>query len=61
MCLQLRYRRFDAIEARHLLTTAIDRGAPPDEALAILSLLDRLEMGSQPGEPLRLRPNAASL
>ena len=55
------FHRGETREARRLLTTAIDRGAPPDEALAILSWLDRLEMGSQPGEPLRLRPKAASL
>jgi hypothetical protein len=55
------FHRGEAGEARRLLTAALDRGAPPDEALAILGRLDRLEIGARPAESLRLRPNAASL
>src|SRR5438552_10435817 len=55
------FDRGEADEARRLLTTAINRGAPADEALAILSRLDRLEMCARPADPLRMRPNPASL
>lgn len=36
------FHRGDAINARRLLTSAIDRGVSPDEALALLDRLDRL-------------------
>ena len=52
------FDRGDADEARRLLTAALDRGAPPDEALAVLSRLDRLDVGARPAEPLPLGPNA---
>src|SRR5215203_1373407 len=39
------FGRGDADTARRLLQTAIDRGAPSDEALAVLGRLDRLEPG----------------
>src|SRR5438552_18197983 len=55
------FARGESDEARRLLTTAINRGAPPDEALAILSRLDRLEICARPADPLRMRPNPASL
>jgi len=37
------FHRGDKDEARRLLLSAIDRGAPSDEALAVLERLDRLE------------------
>jgi len=37
------FQRGDAEEARRLLLSAIDRGAPSEEALAVLERLDRLE------------------
>jgi len=56
------FHRGEADEARRLLAAALDRGAPADEALVILSRLDRLELGGgQPAEPLRLHSNPASL
>lgn len=42
------FERGEASEARRLLQTAIGRGAPVDEALAVLDRLDRLEQGSTP-------------
>ena len=36
------FQRGDAAGARRLLTSAVERGAPPDEALALLDRLDRL-------------------
>src|ERR1700730_17386057 len=39
------FQRGDADEARRLLHTAISRGAPPEEALAVLDRLNRLEPG----------------
>lgn len=38
------FHRGEGGEARRLLRAAIDGGAPPDEALALLERLDRLEM-----------------
>jgi len=52
------FDRGDAAEARRLLTAAIDRGAPAEEALAVLGRLDRLEIGAQPGTSLRLSRKA---
>lgn len=40
------FERGDGGEARRLLQTALSRGAPPDEALAVLDRLNRLEHGS---------------
>jgi len=37
------FHRGDAGAARQLLTSAVERGAPQDEALAVLGRLDRLE------------------
>jgi tetratricopeptide (TPR) repeat protein len=55
------FDRGDAGEARRLLTAALDRGAPPDEALAVLSRLDRREIGARAAEPLPLGSNSANL
>jgi tetratricopeptide (TPR) repeat protein len=38
------FQRGEGGEARRLLRAALDGGAPPDEALALLERLDRLEM-----------------
>ena len=40
------FDRGDGREARRLLNAAIDRGAHPEEALAVLNRLDRLELGA---------------
>src|SRR5712692_9963894 len=45
------FHRGDGDEARRLLRAAIDGGAPPEEALALLDRLNRL--GSDPLEALR--------
>jgi hypothetical protein len=37
------FSRGDAADARRLLTSAIERGVPPDEALSMLDRLERLE------------------
>lgn len=42
------FQRGDGDEARRLLQSAIDRGAPSDEALALLERLDRLETTAHP-------------
>jgi len=42
------FRRGDASAARELLTSAVDRGASEDEALAVLGRLDRLEAAGLP-------------
>lgn len=42
------FERGEAGEARRLLQTAIGRGVPSDEALAVLDRLDRLEQGAVP-------------
>jgi len=50
------FNRGDAGEARRLLQAAMTQGAPPDEALAVLDRLNRLEQGSAaplPGTPAR--------
>ncbi len=39
------FERGDGDEARQLIRTAISQGAPPDEALAVLDRLNRLEHG----------------
>jgi tetratricopeptide (TPR) repeat protein len=43
------FERGEGVEARRLLQTAIGRGAPADEALAVLDRLDRLEHSWTPG------------
>lgn len=45
------FSRGDASAARRLLTSAVDRGAPADEALALLDRLDRLEATAPPAAP----------
>lgn len=42
------FHRGEGDEARRLLQAAMTQGAPPDEALAVLDRLDRLEHGSAP-------------
>src|SRR4029078_13594077 len=51
------FDRGEASEARRLLAAAISQGAPPDEALAILDRLNRLEQSSRqaPAESARKR------
>jgi len=57
------FHRGDANAARELLNTAVERGAPQDEALAVLGRLDRLEAAGSsaalepPARPAR-RPRA---
>jgi tetratricopeptide (TPR) repeat protein len=48
------FQRGDGREARRLLTAALDRGVHPEEALAVLSRLDRLELGATAAQPLPL-------
>ena len=48
------FTRGDAKAARRLLTTAIERGAAPEEALAMLDRLDRLEPVVRPAGRLTL-------
>jgi hypothetical protein len=57
------FDRGEASEARRLLEAAISQGAPPDEALAILDRLNRLEQSSRQAqtEPVRKRARAAAL
>jgi len=56
------FHRGEASAARELLTSAVDRGAPEDEALAVLGRLDRLEAAGlpsafePPARPVRRRP-----
>lgn len=42
------FQRGDAAGARRLLTSAVERGAPPEEALALLDRLDRLASVGEP-------------
>jgi tetratricopeptide (TPR) repeat protein len=53
------FHRGDGDEARRLLQAAIDRGAPPEEALAVLERLNRLEAAVTPAAPYRT-PRVAS-
>jgi hypothetical protein len=51
------FNRGDATAARQLLTSALERGAASDEALALLQRLDRLETASaQPDRAARPQP-----
>lgn len=43
------FDRGDAATARALLVSAVEYGAPRDEALAVLSRIERLETAAQPG------------
>jgi len=43
------FNRGDAAAARELLVSAVEHGAPRDEALAVLSRIERLETAAQPG------------
>src|SRR3954468_4378179 len=45
------FHRGDAAGARRLLTSAVERGAPPDEALALLDRLDRLAPAPSTADP----------
>jgi len=45
------FDRGDASAARELLNTAVDRGAPQEEALALLGRLDRLAAAGEPMAP----------
>jgi hypothetical protein len=47
------FQRGDGDEARRLLHAAIDGGAPPDEAHAVLDRLDRLDHVAAPAVPPR--------
>src|SRR5260370_17175916 len=47
------FRRGEGDEARRLLQAAMNHGAPPDEALAVLDRLDRLHQGLPPPPPPR--------
>jgi tetratricopeptide (TPR) repeat protein len=48
--------RGDADEARKLITAAVEHGASPDEALAVLARIDRLENAIGPRHPGTTRP-----
>src|SRR5712671_1698796 len=47
------FARGDAEDARRLLTSAVERGARPEEALAMLERLDRLAPVAAPAAPRR--------
>jgi tetratricopeptide (TPR) repeat protein len=49
------FQRGEGDQARRLLQNAIEKGAPPDEALAILDRLSRLEQGSAMARPSATR------
>src|SRR4029078_8992659 len=57
------FDRGESSEARRLLEAAISQGAPPDEALAILDRLNRLEQTSRQAqtEPARKRARAGPI
>ncbi len=55
------FHRGEADRARRLLQAAIDGGAPPEEALAVLERLNRLEPPAGPVAPPRARVDAAPL
>jgi tetratricopeptide (TPR) repeat protein len=45
------FQRGDAEDARRLLTSAVDRGVSPDEAISLLDRLDRLVPGTEEPPP----------
>jgi len=55
------FDRGDAAAARRLLASAVEHGASPDEAHALLARIDRLEIAAAPPEPAPRRsdPRAA--
>jgi hypothetical protein len=55
------FDRGDAAAARRLVASAVEHGASPDEALALLARIDRLEIAAARPEPAPLRsdPRAA--
>jgi len=58
------FNRGDGDDARRLLQAAIDAGAPPDEALAVLDRLNRLETAAPPAAAAsngRVQPSRAPL
>jgi hypothetical protein len=48
------FNRGEGDEARRLLRAAINHGAPPDEALAVLGRLNRLEQGAAAQRPISM-------
>jgi tetratricopeptide (TPR) repeat protein len=48
------FRRGEGDEARRLLQAAMNHGAPPDEALAVLDRLNRLEQGAAAQRPVSI-------
>jgi tetratricopeptide (TPR) repeat protein len=48
------FRRGEGDEARRLLQAAMNHGAPPDEALAVLDRLNRLEQGAAARRPVSM-------
>jgi tetratricopeptide (TPR) repeat protein len=48
------FRRGEGNEARRLLQAAMNHGAPPDEALAVLDRLNRLEQGAAAQRPVSI-------
>ena len=55
------FDRGESSEARRLLEAAISQGAPPDEALAILDRLNRLEQSSRQAQAESARKRAVPL
>src|ERR1041385_232909 len=53
------FHRGEGDEARRLLLTALDRGAPSDEALAALGRLNRLEAAVPPAPPKPRSPRVS--
>src|SRR5262249_41500881 len=54
------FHRGEGDEARRLLQAAIDRGAPSEEALAVLERLNRIEAAVTPSAPKRAAPVQAT-
>src|SRR4051812_19259851 len=47
------FSRGEAVDARRLLTSAVERGARPEEAMAVLERLDRVAPVPTPAPPRR--------